>query len=112
VYRAGTQTTKDSKKPKGKNMVQLVQISSTGREDDIRPLFSAYANWLEENIQREFGIQLDSSKFSTASHGLYRSRVFHPIQRYQGSELEEENAHLFVYMELDFRNDHEPERPR
>ena len=54
-------------------------------------------------------IRLDSPKFSTASHGLYRSRGFQPIQRYQGSELEEEYAHLVVYMELDLRNAHEPE---
>jgi GNAT superfamily N-acetyltransferase len=46
-------------------------------------------------------IRLDSPKFSTASHGLYRSRGFQPIQRYQGSELEEEYAHLVLYMELD-----------
>jgi GNAT superfamily N-acetyltransferase len=165
-------------------MVELEQIKSGGREKDVKPLFSAYADWLAENIQRVNGItldgdellhsfiegiekfyppqgrlylarqngdfvgvgclktleggmgeikrmfvredhrgmgigkaildrliaearsigypiiRLDSPKFSTASHGLYRSRGFQPIQRYQGSELEEEYAHLVVYMEL------------
>jgi GNAT superfamily N-acetyltransferase len=52
-------------------------------------------------------IRLDSPKFSTASHGLYRSRGFQPIQRYPGSEVGEEHAHLLVYMELDLKNQHE-----
>jgi len=52
-------------------------------------------------------IRLDSPKFSIASHGLYRSRGFLPIQRYPGSEVGEEHAHLLVYMELDLKNQHE-----
>jgi GNAT superfamily N-acetyltransferase len=173
-------------------MAALVQIKSVGREKDIRPLFSGYANWLQVNILQEYGIQLDSHemllsfmegimkfyppqgrmylasqngefvgvgclkalegglgeikrmfvrddyrgcgvgkaildrliaearsigypkirldspKFSSASHGLYRSRGFQPIQRYQGSDLEEEYAHLAIYMELILSNAHEP----
>ena len=174
-------------------MVELVQVTSNERNNDVRPLFEAYADWLAENIQRENGvtldsaellhsfmegiakfnppqgrfylaeqggdfvgvgclkaleggmgeikrmfvrqdhrgmgiakaildrliiearsigypkIRLDSPKFATASHGLYRSRDFQPIQRYSGSEVGEEHAHLLVYMELDLRNVHEPE---
>ena len=41
-------------------MVELVQIESGGRQNDIQLLFTAYADWLKENIQREFSIQLDS----------------------------------------------------
>ena len=52
-------------------------------------------------------IRLDSPRFAAASHGLYRSRGFQPIQRYQGSELEEEYAHLVIYMELILRSSHE-----
>jgi hypothetical protein len=73
----------------------------------FRLLFSAYANWLQENIQRKNGVTLDSPKFPTASYGLYQSRGFQPIQRYPGSEVGEEHAHLLVYMELDLRNQHE-----
>jgi GNAT superfamily N-acetyltransferase len=54
-------------------------------------------------------IRLDSPKFATKSHGLYRSRGFQPIQHYQGSEVGEEHAHLLVYLELDLRNAHESE---
>ena len=54
-------------------------------------------------------IRLDSPKFSTTSHGLYRSRGFQPISRYPGSEAGEEHAHLLVYMKLDLRKMYEHE---
>ena len=43
-------------------MVKLVQIKSGGREKDVQPLFSAYAEWLAVNIQRENGVTLDSAE--------------------------------------------------
>jgi len=45
-------------------------------------------------------IRLDSPKVSTNAHGLYQSRGFRHIGKYEGSEGAEAQADLFVYMEL------------
>ena len=110
-------------------MVELIQIESGGRQNDIQPLFAAYADWLKENIQRELSIQLDSNEmvqsFMAGIEKFYSPQGCLHLARQNGDfvgvgclkvlegELgeikrmyvrEEEYAHLVIYMELDLRN--------
>jgi GNAT superfamily N-acetyltransferase len=50
-------------------------------------------------------VQLDSARFMTSAHELYRSAGFHEIEAYEGSEIPKEFQNHWIFMEKLLKND-------
>jgi ribosomal protein S18 acetylase RimI-like enzyme len=46
-------------------------------------------------------VRLDSARFMTSAHELYRSAGFHEIEAYEGSEIPKEFHNHWIFMELE-----------
>lgn len=46
-------------------------------------------------------VRLDSARFMTSAHELYRSAGFHEIEAYEGSEIPKEFQKNWIFMELE-----------
>ena len=46
-------------------------------------------------------VRLDSARFMTAAHGLYRTSGFREIKAYEGSEIPKEFQNHWIFMERD-----------
>jgi GNAT superfamily N-acetyltransferase len=50
-------------------------------------------------------VRLDSARFMTSAHELYRSAGFHEIEAYEGSEIPQEFQNHWIFMEKLLEND-------
>jgi len=50
-------------------------------------------------------VRLDSARFMTEAHKLYRSAGFHEIEAYEGSEIPQEFQNHWIFMEKLLKND-------
>ena len=46
-------------------------------------------------------VRLDSARFMTDAHKLYRSAGFHEIEAYEGSEIPKEFQNHWIFMEME-----------
>jgi GNAT superfamily N-acetyltransferase len=70
-----------------------------------RGLGRALLNQLLEEA-RQIGyerVRLDSARFMTEAHNLYRSAGFHEIEAYEGSEIPKEFQKNWIFMERELR---------
>lgn len=75
-----------------------------------RGLGRALLNRLLEEA-RQIGykrVRLDSARFMTEAHQLYRSSGFQEVEAYEGSEIPKEFQNHWIFMERDLPGEHDP----